>query len=159
MMTTVLPFETSLPWPVLERGTRLAQAKTLQYLLRAHGYAVSPDGVFGQATETAVRAFQADHRLAVDGAAGPATWRALIIRVKLNSRGDAVRGVQQEAVNRDGSDVPSLVIDGVFGPRTDQFVRGYQASLRATFPHDGVVVDGVVGPTTWRALVNGFVHL
>ena len=158
-MMTVLPFETSLPWPVLERGTSLPQARTLQYLLRAHGYAVTPDGDFASGTETAVRAFQADNRLTVDGIVGGETWRALIIRVKLQSRGDAVRGVQQEAVNRDGSDVPSLVIDGVFGPRTEQFVRGYQAALGAAFPDEGVVADGIVGPITWRALVNGFLHL
>ena len=70
-----------------------------------------------------------------------------------------MRGVQQEAVNRDGSDVPSLVIDGDFGPRTEQFVRGYQAALRESFPHEGVIVDGVVGPLTWKALVSGFLHL
>jgi peptidoglycan hydrolase-like protein with peptidoglycan-binding domain len=158
-MTTVLRFEASIPWPVLEFGMDAPQAKTLQYLLRAHGYEVAPDGLYSADTESAVRAFQADHRLAVDGVAGSETWRALIITVKRNSRGDTVRGVQQEAVNRDGSDVPSLVIDGVFGPKTEQFVRGYQAALRESFPHDGVVVDGVVGPITWRALVSGFVHL
>lgn len=158
-MTTVLRFETATQWPVLELGTRVPQTKTLQYLLLAHGYGVTPDGAYSAGTESAVRAFQADHRLVVDGVAGSQTWRALIISVKRNSRGEMVRGVQHEAVNRDSSDVPSLVIDGQFGPKTEQFVRGYQAALRESFPHDGVVVDGVVGPTTWRALVSGFVHL
>jgi len=156
-MPTVLPSE--IAWPVLGRGTRAAPTRTLQHLLSAHGYAVAVDGDFGVSTESSVRAFQADHRLTVDGRAGPETWRGLIITVKRNSRGDAVRGVQQEAVNRDGSDVPSLVIDGDFGPRTEQFVRGYQAALRESFPHEGVAVDGVVGPLTWKALVSGFLHL
>ena len=156
-MPTVLPSE--IAWPVLGRGSRAASTRTLQHLLCAHGYAVAVDGDFGGATESSVRAFQADHRLTVDGRAAAEAWRALIITVKRNSRGDAVRGVQQEAVNRDGSDVPSLVIDGDFGPRTEQFVRGYQAALRESFPHEGVVVDGVVGPLTWKALVSGFLHL
>jgi peptidoglycan hydrolase-like protein with peptidoglycan-binding domain len=39
-------------------------------------------------------------------------------------------------------------IDGIFGPQTEQAVRGFQDALDIT-------VDGVVGPVTWRALVSG----
>ena len=41
------------------------------------GYSLGPcgiDGDFGKATEVAVRSFQSDNRLAVDGVAGPKTW-------------------------------------------------------------------------------------
>ena len=37
-----------------------------------------------------------DAHLAVDGVVGPGTWTALIITVRRGSRGDAVRGVQEE---------------------------------------------------------------
>ncbi|GEM_PF-3958993 len=50
----------------------------LQRLLRNRGYNPGPlDGVFGTATQTAVRAFQQANGLAVDGVVGSSTWRAL----------------------------------------------------------------------------------
>ncbi|MGY1794914.1 peptidoglycan-binding protein [Geodermatophilus sp. SYSU D00525] len=46
-----------------------------------------------------------------------------------------------------------MQIDGVFGPETDEAVRSFQKSL--SLDHPEVVVDGIVGPITWRALVSG----
>jgi peptidoglycan hydrolase-like protein with peptidoglycan-binding domain len=48
-----------------------------------------------------------------------------------------VRGVQQEFQFRNGSGDPSqgVQIDGIFGPKTDGAVRGFQQALSArTFP-------------------------
>lgn len=42
----------------------------------------------------------------------------------------------------------SVAVDGIFGPRTDAAVRGFQQALQ-------IAVDGIVGPVTWRALVSG----
>lgn len=50
----------------------------LQSLLLAHGYSVTTiSGVFGISTEKAVRQYQADSGLAVDGIAGPLTFGKL----------------------------------------------------------------------------------
>ena len=143
------------PWPLVRRGDQQHPVQTLQYLLRARGHTVTVDGIFGPSTESAVRAFQQENNLSVDGIVGPNTWSALIIQVKQGSQGDAVRGVQEEFQFRNLSGDPSkgLQVDGIFGPKTDAAVRGFQQALHADIP--SVAVDGIVGPITWRALVSG----
>jgi peptidoglycan hydrolase-like protein with peptidoglycan-binding domain len=108
------------------------------------------DGIFGPLTESAVKAFQQSHALTADGVVGPLTWPRLVVQVKLGSNGDAVRGVQEVMRFHDQSDgeAPPIHVDGIFGPRTDQWVRGFQTAV-------GTASDGIVGPITWRALVSG----
>jgi peptidoglycan hydrolase-like protein with peptidoglycan-binding domain len=66
------------PWPLVRTGDRDHPVLTLQYLLRARDHAVAADGTFGPETDAAVRAFQGEKNLAVDGIVGPVTWRALV---------------------------------------------------------------------------------
>jgi len=143
------------PWPLVRQGAQHHPVETLQYLLRARGHNVTVDGIFGPATDSAVRAFQQQKGLAVDGIVGPATWSALIITVRQGSQGDAVRGVQEEFQFRNLSGDPNkgLQVDGIFGPQTDAAVRGFQQALHQEIP--SVTVDGIVGPVTWQALVSG----
>jgi peptidoglycan hydrolase-like protein with peptidoglycan-binding domain len=143
------------PWPLVRQGAQHHPVETLQYLLRARGHNVTVDGIFGPATDSAVRAFQQQKGLAVDGIVGPATWSALIITVRQGSQGDAVRAVQEEFQFRNLSGDPNkgLQVDGIFGPKTDAAVRGFQQALRQDIP--SVTVDGIVGPVTWQALVSG----
>ncbi len=142
-------------WPVVRQGASEHPVKTLQHLLRARGSAVAVDGAFGPLTDAAVRDFQRDRQLTVDGVVGPATWSALVVTVRRGSQGDAVRGVQEEFQFRNLSGDPSkgLAVDGVFGPRTEEAVRGFQQALRTD--HPSVAVDGIVGPVTWNSLVAG----
>ena len=86
----------------------------------------------------------------MDGIVGPQTWPRLVVQVKRGSTGDAVRAVQEVIKFHDQSDGegPGVQIDGIFGPRTDAFVRGFQTAV-------GTPSDGIVGPITWRALVSG----
>ena len=143
------------PWPQVRRGDREHPVQTLQHLLRARGHSVAVDGSFGPLTDAAVRAFQQEKGLAVDGVVGRHTWGALIITVRRGSTGDAVRGVQEEFQYRNLSGDPSqgLAVDGRFGPLTEAAVRGFQQALHMDIP--ALAVDGVVGPMTWQALVSG----
>jgi peptidoglycan hydrolase-like protein with peptidoglycan-binding domain len=62
----------------LSLGSRGSDVTALQQRLTALGYNVgTPDGVFGTATATAVRAFQQAKGLTADGVVGTSTWAAL----------------------------------------------------------------------------------
>ena len=62
----------------LRRGSKGTEVTRLQAALNAQGYNCGEaDGIFGVKTEMAVRAFQQENGLAVDGIAGKATQAAL----------------------------------------------------------------------------------
>ena len=141
------------PWPVVQKGNQGHPIRTLQFLLRARGHNLTVDGMFGPATEAAVKAFQTSKGMTADGILSAQTWSTLIIQVKKGSSGDAVRGVQEEFQFRAGEPGKGLKVDGIFGPQTNSTVRGFQHALSLDVP--SVVVDGIVGPVTWQALVSG----
>jgi hypothetical protein len=58
--------------PLLKKGSRGENVKTVQRLLLC-----SADGIFGSATEFAVKTFQRGAGLAADGVVGPLTWTEL----------------------------------------------------------------------------------
>jgi peptidoglycan hydrolase-like protein with peptidoglycan-binding domain len=138
------------PWPLVRRGQQGHPVKTLQYLLNTHALGVVVDGVFGPRTEEAVKQLQQQKGLAADGVVGPLTWPVTVVTVRQGSTGSAVRGVQEEFQFRNLSGDPSkgVQVDGIFGPKTDAAVRGFQGAV-------GLAADGVVGPLSWRALVSG----
>jgi peptidoglycan hydrolase-like protein with peptidoglycan-binding domain len=142
------------PWPLTRQGDKEHPVPALQYLLRARGHTVTVDGDFGPRTDAAVRAFQRQKNLSVDGIVGQVTWRALIVTVRRGSEGDAVRGVQEEFQARNLSDNPALglTVDGIYGPKTERAVRGFQDAIHADVP--GMAVDGIAGPMTWQALIS-----
>ncbi len=130
------------------------QTAGLQVALRAYGFYLGPiDGVSGQGTTAAIRAFQRSSRLPVDGIPGKATRRAL------GRLGRPLYGERTLRRGRVGWDVSVLqfllarhgigrVIDGYFGPETAAAVRRFQ---RLT----GLAVDGIAGPYTITALRGG----
>ncbi|HEX5725007.1 MAG TPA: peptidoglycan-binding protein [Longimicrobiaceae bacterium] len=60
-------------WPTLHPGDRGPTVVTLQQLL-----SLPADGVFGNGTAAAVRAYQQSHGLTADGIVGLASWTALL---------------------------------------------------------------------------------
>ena len=59
--------------------------------------------------------------------------------------GDAVERAQRGVRRTPG---PDLVVDGVFGSKTEQAIKEFQQA-------EGLAVDGIVGPATWHALPDG----
>lgn len=62
---------------VLKRGMRGEGVKYLQWMLTQKGFATAIDGAFGPSTESAVKNFQKETGLEVDGIVGQNTWRML----------------------------------------------------------------------------------
>jgi len=113
----------------------------------------SPSDVFDDELDHAVRTFQQERGLTVDGIVGPDTFRRLDeARWKLGDRvlrfvpGHLVRGDDvadlQKRLNTLGFN--SGRVDGAFGRQTDVAVREFQKSV-------GDTVDGTCGPETFRA--------
>lgn len=70
-------------WPprMIDKGMRGADVSVLQAILVARGYSVtSISGLFDASTDKAVRKFQKDNGLVVDGVVGNNTWTALLRR-------------------------------------------------------------------------------
>lgn len=65
-------------FPLLSQGARGLLVRKVQGLLVAAGESIAIDGDFGPRTAGAVKQFQGNHRLAVDGIVGPLTWAALV---------------------------------------------------------------------------------
>lgn len=132
-------------WPVQQVGSHGEDVRTVQRLLGVARHPVTVDGVFGAGTKAAVRAFQADHKLAADGIVGDVTWQALLVTVRPGASGAPAAAVQGQLVKQGWR----VGVDGASGPATERAVRDVQAAHH-------LAVDGVVGPATWFALVAGF---
>jgi murein L,D-transpeptidase YcbB/YkuD len=157
LLSASVPAQALQPWPVLKQGPNSVwpqvTVRSLQYLLNARGAKLAVDGAFGKQTKAAVVKFQRAHHLTADGVVRAATWRALVVTVHKGSTGPAVRAVQDQANFRNLKGTgQTLKVDGIFGPKTAAWVRGFQQAI-AHEVH-GFPVDGIVGQLTWRALVT-----
>ncbi len=135
-----------------------------------------PDGFFDVITEDAVKAFQRIFNLEADGIIGNATWyqvNRIYNAVKRLAELDA-EGLSVEDVNRQYSEmlqngdqgpgvqliqyflrfistfndyIPSVMLDGIFGPATENSVRAFQAAY-------GVPETGTVNKATWDRMYS-----
>ncbi|PYZ94005.1 hypothetical protein CR194_00225 [Salipaludibacillus keqinensis] len=77
---TQLTPSTAIPKTV-RKGARGQDVMNLQNALALKGYSLhrfGADGIFGAETERAVKKFQRDHHLKMDGIVGPKTWEKII---------------------------------------------------------------------------------
>ena len=139
------------------------------------------NGIFNVNTENAVRTFQRLFGLSEDGVVGPSTWYSVLYvynGVKrlsdLNSEGLLIEELPSPYPNvlSEGEQgvgvrvlqyylnyiaqfvntVPSVTIDGDFGPETRAAVLAFQRAY-------GLTPDGIVGPETWDVLYNTYLGM
>ncbi len=137
---------------------------------------LSVDGIFGAVTEAAVRVFQRVFGLAEDGIVGRNTWYAVervytgVLKLselrsqglryedlgwefpeplRVGDRGDRVRQLQYmlAVVAQFVQAVPSVSVDGIFGPNTRDAVAAFQG-------YEGFPVTGEADDRSWNALYD-----
>src|SRR5262245_12303189 len=135
--------------PVLRKGSNDPAVRDLQQALKALGHDPGPaDGVSGNATESAVKAFQQEREITVDGIVGKVTWINIdeadqsepVLRV--GSTGLPVRRAQKR-MSLVGFDVGG--VDGRYGAKTESAVKDLEQRVQVT-------VDGAGRPRTWAML-------
>lgn len=141
-----------------DRGPAVAEVREILHQLDFYPAGPAPDAPYDapydDGLDRAVRHFQQQRGLTVDGNVGRETYRALsAARWSFGDRllqhsagrpmhGDDVVTLQQRLV-RFGYDAGKL--DGIFGAQTEQALRAFQRDY-------GLVADGTCGPGTLRAL-------
>lgn len=147
----------------LMKGDTGSEVKTMQEILIKLGYSCGSygaDGDFGNDTDKAVRVFQKDNGLVVDGKYGEkskAKANELLKRMSASTKNkiDTVKEVQNWANTNYKS---GLVADGIYGANTKKaLVKILQTELNQTYGAK-LVVDGIWGTKTKAAcpeLVKG----
>ncbi len=137
----------------MHHGDSGAPVYDLHRRLALLGYDSGDSQHFNADTETALRSFQGDRGLVVDGICGPQTWNALVeaahrlgdrllyYRIPM-MRGDDVADLQSK-LGQLGFD-PRWV-DGILGPHTHEAIRQFQKN-------SGLHDDGLVGRSSITAL-------
>ncbi|WP_158734960.1 peptidoglycan-binding protein [Alteribacillus sp. YIM 98480] len=129
----------------LSIGEESSQVEELQELLEEEGLLEEENinGTFDEETADAVKNYQDEHDLGIDGIAGAHTIGALEI-LGQGDDGEPVK-VLQDKLNSLG--FYDQKADGEFGPNTHDAVIDFQKS-------EDILVDGLAGPQTFGALIN-----
>jgi len=135
-------------YPTLSKGSRGNKVRLLQLVLNGFGYNLTPDGIFGNNTYTAVANFQQRNGLVQDGIVGRNSWNALLNinpsskTIRKGARSSNVEYLQRKLLSKL---YPINSIDSIWGNETENAVRAFQRE-------NGLVVDGIVGPLTWEKI-------
>ena len=162
---------------LLSRGDTGDDVRVMQYYLAviAAYYDTIPtievNGVFDEATEAAVRAFQQQFGLTADGLVGRQTWQAMedayeSIRtstdlidggvilfpgrvLQAGFQGEDVATIQEYLayIATVYPAIPAPAVTGVYGLETVQAVEAFQRQF-------GLEPNGIVGVTTWDAIAS-----
>ncbi len=146
-----VPFRTveQTNFPTIRAGSRGTSVAYLQFRLLNYGYFISADGIFGPATQNAVKKFQSDNSLVSDGIVGRNTWAKINnlnptgVTLRRGSRGVETYYLQQKLLSK----LYPVTVDGVFGPATETQVKAFQSE-------NSLVVDGIVGRNTWAKVAT-----
>ena len=146
------------PFVGLQYGSIGADVKALQTALIGAGINVrgGADGVFGTATQAAVKEFQASQGLSQSGKVNKKTASAIssgakvtgaspLTGLKAGALGNTVKSLQQALI--DAGITVRGGADGIFGPATANAVKDFQKS-------QGLEATGVVNAETAEALAN-----
>ena len=146
----------TIAYSSLQMGDEGSAVRNLQYTLYELGYYDgSVDGVFGQTTSDAVRAFQIQNKLTVDGKAGQETMQKMYSKdarpataaqvsydsVRPGARGEDVVEIQDCLVQMGFLDE----VNGEYDAKTEQAVKDFQKA-------NGLTADGVAGNQTLMVL-------
>jgi peptidoglycan hydrolase-like protein with peptidoglycan-binding domain len=148
--------------PVVKKGSKGDIVKTVQSKLIEKGYNLSKygaDGDFGAETEEAVKEFQKNNNLIIDGIIGKNTWtklndsntpKASVIKpwdgiyYGINRTKTGVKDIQTK-LNEKGFNCGN--VDGIAGTKFDKAVKEFQKA-------NNLSADGIVGKDTWNKLFN-----
>lgn len=158
------------PDGLLRKGDSGSAVRSLQSRLNALGYSCGAvDGIFGNRTRDAVRAFQRGAGLDDDGIAGPKTLAALGSGQAQSGGGLDVDGKWGKATTRALQRALGTPVDGVVSHQRPRYrddgtlmacdygsfewsSGGSSACIAALQRKVGATSDGVAGPATVRAL-------
>ena len=154
---------TNAPVASLRKGDESEAVRTMQQRLISLGYLSGyADGKFGDSTEDAVKLFQRQHNLTVDGVAGATTQNLLyssnarrytggsvssnnsVTSLRKGDESEAVRTMQQRLIKLG---YLSGYADGKFGDSTEDAVKLFQRI-------HGLTVDGVAGASTLEKIYS-----
>lgn len=146
---------------ILKFGMNGVEVEELQKILVSLNYLKGkPDGYFGKSTEKAVLNFQKDSNQVMDGIVGPITWTYLEktqneeipVNEPTIKEGDSNLFVTSLQMKLNALGYLKEEPDSVFGSSTERAVREFQRA-------NNLIIDGIVGPDTWRIINHKYSEL